>query len=196
MMNQIRNLCIALLASLLAAACATPEPAPTLPEMTFGHLPPLNLSVRSVGVVSEYAPPLQAPNVEHQFPTPPEKALRRWGTDRLKAGGKSNDARFTIINAAVKETPLKTDRGVSGTFKVEQSERYAAEIEALLEILDDRGRTIGHASTRVTRSRTIAEDASLYQREKMWFKLTEDLMKDFDMEMEKNIRRYLVNWLR
>ena len=60
------------------AACETTPPPPKLPELTFTHLGPLKLNVARIDIVSKYRSPLRAPNVEHLFPTPPQKALRTW----------------------------------------------------------------------------------------------------------------------
>ena len=56
------------------AACEAPVSIQKLPELTYGHLPPLKLNVAKIEVVAQYQPPLREPNVEHLFPTPPLKA--------------------------------------------------------------------------------------------------------------------------
>lgn len=178
-------------ASFLLAACETPAPAQKLPDLTFAHLGALNLNVATLEVVSDYHAPLKKPNVEHLFPTPPDHALKRWARDRLKAAGKRGSARFVITRAAVTETPLKTKTGIMGAFTTDQAERYDAVIEATLEIFGPGGIRKGFASARVTRSRTVEEGISLNVREKIFLDLTEALMKDFNAEMENNIRRHL-----
>ena len=186
---------LGLVLTAMLAACETPPPKQRLIELTFAHLPIFSLDVARVEVVSDYASPMKTPNVEHLFPTPPEKGLRRWAADRLKAGGKKGSARFVIHNAAITETALPITKGLKGAFKKEQSERYEAVVEASLEILDARGFRKGFASARLTRSRTVREDATLNQREAVWFAMTEALLNDFDKELEKNIRQYLLGYL-
>ena len=195
MVKQLKFLVFALLAPLALGACETPMPAQTLPGLTYEHLKPFRLDVAAVDVVSQYRSPMQKPNVEHLFPTPPEKALRRWAQDRLKAAGKGATARFVILDARATETPLKIDKSFWGAFKRQQSERYDATVEATLEILDSRGFRKGFANARASRSRTVREDATLNERERTWFELTEALMKDFDAELERNIRQHLGGFL-
>ncbi len=48
---------------------------------------------------------------------------------------------------------------------------------------------------RISRSRTLREDATINDRERMWFDLTEALMGDFNAELEKNIRQYVSGYL-
>jgi hypothetical protein len=186
-----RPLSIILSLGLLLAACQTLAPKQKFPDLTYAHLGALNLNVAALDVVSDYRAPLKKPNVEHLFPTRPEQALERWARDRLKAGGKRGSARFIITRAAVTETSLKLKTGITGAFTTDQAERYDAVIEASLEILGPGGIRKAFASARVIRSRTVPEGISLNDREKMWFSLIESLMKDFNTEMENNIRQNL-----
>ncbi len=182
---------VALLVVVAVAACETPPPGQELPELTYGHLGKFRLNVGEVRVVFQYAPPMKPPNVEHLSSTPPEKALRRWAADRLLAEGTTGAARFVIIDAAVTETLLELEEGVSALFTTQQAVRYQAHAEAVLEILDARGYRTGYANARVSRTRTMAEDATLNERDRLWFELTEALLNDFNTEIEKNIRQFL-----
>ena len=190
---------LAVLTSLLVlttTACETAAPPPRLPQMSFAHLPPIKLDVMRVETNSEFQPSFQAPNVEHLFPTSPEMATRRWVQDRIQPTGRGRMARFIIHEAAAVETKLKTDKGFGGSFKNEQSERYDLVLSATLQILDERHMPVANSTARVTRSRTVLEDTSLAQREQIWFEITEALMKDFDREIEANIRQYMAPYIR
>jgi hypothetical protein len=69
-------------------------------------------------------------------------------------------------------------------------------IEATLEVFDALAKRRGFASANAVRSTTIREDATLNERDKAWFKLIEEVMNVFDLEMKRNIKRHLVNWIR
>ncbi len=177
-------------------ACETPLPAQKIPGITFQHLAPIKLAVAKVEVTASYREPLAPPNVEHLFPTPPGAALRIWAADRLRAEGGANVAKMVISNASVIDTKLKTRKGIAGAFFIEQSERYDAAVEADIMIVDANGNQKAFATARASRSTTVAENVSINERQRIQFELIEALMKDFDIEMEKNIRRYLANWIR
>ena len=177
------------------AACETPVVEQSLPELTFAHLKPIKLNVATIEVVSEYLPPLRPPNVEHLFPMPPLKVLRRWASDRLKAVGQSGSARLVIHKASAVESVLKKNTGFTAAFTKQQSHRYDLAVEATLEIFAD-GRQKGHALAHATRFSTLREDASINKRQRIWFDLTEALVRDFDAEMENNIRRHLGAWIK
>ena len=176
------------------AACETPVSIQKLPELTYGHLPPLKLNVAKIEVVAQYQSPLREPNVEHLFPTPPLKALRRWASDRLRAVGRSGKARLFITDASAIKTSLRKKTGVVATFTKQQSDRYDLTVDTVLEVSD--GHRGGRVSARVTRFTTLREDITLNERDRAWFDMTEALVKDFDAEIEKNIRQVLADWVR
>jgi hypothetical protein len=189
------RLAVAALGACMLAACATPAPKPTYPELTWTHLAPFKLNVAEVEVVSEYEPPFKDPNVEHLFPLPPEQAARRWARDRIVAAGTEGRARVVIKRASVVEVPLELTEGVRGYFTTEQAQRYDAVVEVAIEVRGPRGYRDGFATAQAERSRTVPEDVTLNERERIWFDITEALMKDFDAEMDRNIRRHLQRFL-
>jgi hypothetical protein len=192
-----RPILAALLALPLLAlgACETPPQTQILPQLTFANKTPLNLNVMRVDVVSEYQAPLKAPNVEHLFTTSPEAAMKVWARDRLNPVGRRNTAQVLVREASVVETTLKTDKGFTGMFKKEQSERYEAVLDVHVVIRDERGMPLAQATGRVTRSRTVAEDVTLNQREQIWFEIVEGLAKELDVILERNIRDYMPAYL-
>jgi hypothetical protein len=178
----------ALIGGLTLAACTTPPPQNRFPEITFKHLPPINLDVREITVEDDYRAPGTPPNVEHLFPARPAAAATAWGRDRLVAAGTSRHLRYVVRDASAVETTLKTKTGLSGMLTVDQSERYALRIAVELLLTADDGRSEGTATAAVERSTTVPEDSKLADREKIWFKLVEDAMKELDAQLEKTVK--------
>lgn len=184
------------LVAVLIGGCANQAPVQVLPELRYNMMAPLNLDVGRVEVVSAYQAPFKEPNVEHLMPVPPERAAMQWANDRVKAvGGGGRTARFVIRDASVVEKKLSMDEGFTGLFKKEQSERYEGKLDVVLEIRDDHGRVIGEAAASGWRSRTIGEDVSVAQREKMWYELTQALVGDISNLLEANMRQYIAKYL-
>ncbi len=184
-------------ATLLAiGACAQVAPPPTLAEITFAHLSPYQLAVRGVEVESRFSSSMTPPHVELALTHPPERVLRRWAADRLQATGGEAFARFIILDATVTEFALETDGTLTAVFTNEQALRYEAAAEALLEIRDATGGFLGNATARVTRTITIPENATLNEREQVLFDLVDRLMRNFDTELDGNIRTHLAQWVR
>ena len=190
----IRLFCLGIVIYSLAS-CQVTSHRQVFPELTFQHLKSLNLKIAKLKIINSYNPPMDAPNVDHLFNTPPALVLNRWAKDRLRAVGTNGYGQFTIIEASVTETKLEKKKGIIALLSKDQSERYDAILEAKLEIFDDRGLSKGFAKARATRSITVSEDSSINQRKQVWFNLTEGLIRDINAELEKNIHIYLTRWL-
>jgi hypothetical protein len=193
---SLRPRFIAAVLLLLVAGCSTPPERYPFADLTYGHLPPIRLDVAVVDVVNDYRAPLRAPNVEHLFPVRPADAARRWARDRLVPVGSSGVARFTILQASVVEVPLDRSGGLQGFLTKDQSERYDAVIEVRLDLENAGGLRTGTVMARAARSQTVAENATLNERERVWYALTEALMNDLNAELERNIDLHLQRFLR
>ncbi len=185
----------AFLAALLAACAETPPPE-EFPDLTYGHLAPIRLSVDSVEIASSFEPSFVSPDVEHLFPTPPQRAAERWALDRLvAAGGEGRRALFIVREARVVETPFSGTGGVAGLFTTDQETRYDATLEVDLEIRDAAGQRLAFATARVTRALSVPEGITLDARERTWLELTDALVRDMGAELEKGIAKYLEPYL-
>jgi hypothetical protein len=60
-----------------------------------------------------------------------------------------------------------------------------------VELVEDDGFTRSIVKAEAERSVTLAEDASLREREQAWFKLAEMVMNDLDVELEKSLYRHM-----
>lgn len=188
---------LATLAVIDLAGCTTPPPQNRFPELTYGHLPKLQLDVQRIYIFSEYKSPFAPPNIEQDMPVSPEQAMRRWAADRLVATGKpGHSAQFVITDAKVTDTKLPKTPGLQGVFTTDQSDRYDSSFAARLVIRADAGYYgTGQASAQATRARTVPEGLSINERNKVWFELVEATMNSFNTEMEAQIRKNLARFL-
>ena len=194
--GMARNLALAAVMFGTIAACQTPDPEPTYPELSYGHLGTIPLDVARIEVVLAYAPPAKKPNVEHLFPVSPLSVAERWIADRLRAAGRTGVARATITQASVVEVVLDRTRGLRGVFTIDPSERYDGVIEIDIRILGDDGREKAAVLSRAERSRTVAEGVSLNDRERVWFEMTEAMMNDLNTSLQRQINQYLRAFIR
>jgi len=187
---------VASAAFLLLSACAVPLQTPKYPQLSYAHLPPLTLDVARVEVMSRYISPAHLPNVEHEFPVSPANAAMQWGRDRIKAGGVNGTARVVVERASVVEVPLKRTTGVRGAFTADQTERYDAILEIKVEVLGEDGKERASVSSTTRRSRSVGENITLNEREKVWFEMTEAMMNDLNASLEGQIREHMKPYLR
>jgi hypothetical protein len=176
----------AVLAGLLAA-CSMDDPSNRFAQLTYQHRPDINLDVGDIQIETAYVTPGQPPNVDHSFPVQPKDAAVRWAQDRLVARGDRLTFRYIVREASAVETPLPVSGGVTGMLTTDQSERYELHIVVEMQVLD--GRQIqGNAKAEARRSLTVPEDSSLNEREEVWYRLTEQTMRDLDVQLEQTIR--------
>lgn len=184
-----------LLATLVLAGCGSTPQTPRYPELTYGHYGVIGLDVASVEFVPLYVPPQKPPHVEHLSPASPLAAMERWTSDRLRAVGREGYARVVVSNASIIETPLKTTGGVRGWFTTDQAARYDAVIEVEIQIRDNSNTQRAFTRARAERSRTVAENASIVDRERVLFELVEATTTEINTELDRSIRQYLQRYV-
>lgn len=184
-----------LIAGLSLAACELTPPRPDYPSFDYSDKTPMRFDVGEVVIEQAYKPSVEAPNVELLFPHRPDQAAAGWAADRLIAAGSTRRLRFIVSDASVTETALTVKTGVSGAVTIDQSEKYDATLAIDVQIVEDDGFVAGNATATVRRSVTVAEDASLNDREATWYRLTKDLMDDMDRQLETVLRRVFFRFL-
>ncbi|WP_419903968.1 hypothetical protein [Kiloniella sp.] len=173
------------------AGCKTVPTTYEHAQLTYAHLSAYQLLVRDIIVDQVYVSPSQSPNIEHLFDVSPAQASMQWARDRLQAEGNQNVLNFVIRDAAVIESKLEKQKGLTGLFTYDQSERYNGVLEVELQVLNDQGFKEASVLARAERSVTVAENIKLREREKVWFKLTEDLMIEIDRQLQQGIAKHL-----
>ena len=189
-----RTAALAVMASLLAAACSTPPESPDFPVPRYTEQPPIKLDVAEVRVKQSYEPPLKAPNVEHLVPLRPADAARQWAKDRLEAVGETGTATLDIVDASVTREGVETEGGIGGWLTTEPDARYTASMELAMRI--ERPADSGSARVRGVRGTGVLEGSSIHEREKVVYRLVKKLMNDLDEQMATTLTdslgRYVV----
>ena len=184
------------LAGIIIAGCVEELHKPGFPQISFAHLQPISLDVARVEAVNRYVSPATRPNVEHEFPVSPAATAMNWGRDRLRAVGASGVVRIAVLRASVVEVPLKKPGGVKSLFTRNQSERYDAVIEIMAEIRDETDGVRVTVKSTAKRSRSVSENISLIERERVWFEMTEAMMADLNASLDNQMRIHMKDWIR
>jgi len=185
----IRRLCLCLLVASGLAACSSEPAPPRFPDIRFSNDSPIRLDVARVELVSQFQPSFTPPEVEHEFPVPPQRALENLCKDRLQAIAPTSGrvARFTIVDASVRESELPRESGIKGTFTVQQAERYYGRVEIRLDVVDENGVVVRSATATATRDRSVAEDITLNDRDQVWYEMSQDLSHSADQVLEQYV---------
>jgi len=186
---RLRQIFAVALVATAAACSSAPPPPPTFADIHFLALPPFRLNVSQIQIVDQFQPTFQEPNVEHQFPVPPQRALQNWAHDRLQAIGPTSGyvARFTIVDASVRESDLPRDKSLTAVFKTQQAERYDGHVSVRLEIINPQGVAERTATAEAAVSRSVPEGITLNERDKIWYDMTRDLMADLDRQVQRQV---------
>ena len=195
-MTKSIRLFLAGLAVAILSSCETTLPLNEFPELRYNHLPPIRLDAVRIELVEQYKSIGARPYVEHEFPHRPATIAARWATDRLKAVGTANVVRVTILKGSVVEVPLARTTGVKGVFTIDQSEQYDGTLSVRIEIIGPGKRQLAYVTSQATVSRSVPEDITLADREKVWFRMTEAMMNDLNLSLERQIRQHFKSWLR
>ena len=157
-------------------------------EPRFDNMPPIELNVNKVEIISEFTPSFTRPNVEHLFPVSVEKTARIWATDRLEAVDFASNrvAQFIIKDASVTEEEIKA----SQLFH-KDSLKYRATLYVILKVSSDGGQSSAQTSIEAWRELTMPIDASIEDKEKYWTEMVQKFFEEFNVRMEQNINQYL-----
>lgn len=181
---------------ILLVACETPLSVPRYADITFSHRPMIDVDVAEIRIVRAFTPNATLANVEGEFPIAPMEMAARWAEDRLRAVGTSGALTYTVSEASVIETPLAKTEGLTGIVTVDQSERYDAVLTVQIDATDPVSGKSASSSSTVRRSRTVAEDITLNEREGIWYQMTEDLGNDLDAQLDRTIPQFFQGFLR
>jgi len=192
--HAIARLSVLLTTVLILGGCSS-APSRISADITFADRPPIGLDVADVEIVQHYQPAFADPFVDHLFPKEPAAVIRRWAEDRLAPRGATGTATLIIQEAGVTEEVLARNSGVKGLVMIEQSERYEARFAVRLEIRKPAPERSGSADVLAQRSITAPENASLADRERIWFTLTEDTIRDLDARFEQEINEGLPQFI-
>jgi hypothetical protein len=184
-----RRLALCLPLALSLAACASAPPPPRFPDISFKGEPPILLDVARIELVSTFQPGFGPPEVEHEFAVPPQRALENLCKDRLQAISPTSQrvARFTIVDAKVTETELPRKEGLKADFTTQIGQGYNGQVEIRLDIYDENGIVVRTATARATRSRTVAEDSTPNDRDRVWYEMSDELAHSADQILEQYI---------
>jgi len=192
-MKALKTICIAAVTMLLLAGCESDVPARNFPDIGFLHKTPYKLNVASIEVDNKAAAPEKGTTV-YDLPVTLTAVAEKWAHQRLTAVGTSGRAVVTIEKASLVEENLKKTGGIRGMFTTDQTQRYTGDLQISLSIMTDHAQ--GNVRASASKIRTIAEDATLAEREKLWFDMVESLAREVDDEMDRQIGAHLTEFLR
>ncbi|MEQ8966647.1 MAG: hypothetical protein RID91_12540 [Azospirillaceae bacterium] len=183
-----------LLAGVLAA-CAAP-PSGEFPSIGFENRPVIALDVAEVAVDRQYRPSTDPSNAEGVLPESPSDIIARWADQRLEPVAAVGRATVTIQEASLIEEALARTSGLKGVFTIDQAQRYRMRLAVRIDAANPDTGVDGYVRSVAERSTTVAENATVAEREQALFDLTDKTVRDLDAQLEANLRSNLARLVR
>ncbi|MEE2694575.1 MAG: hypothetical protein VX884_03735 [Pseudomonadota bacterium] len=182
--------------ALLLSACSSPPLKKASLSLHFNGSPPYLVDVAAVEVISRYRSPFNDPYIEHLSPVTPAEAARAWVGQRFRPVGEEGTLLVTITDASIEGRSLDTNKDFKALFVSEQGAKLIGTLAVTLEILNEQNASLGSVVAYASASRTLAEDASLTDRDYALFYLTQALLEAFDFEASRQLDQHFNLFLR
>ena len=173
------------------ASCSTPSPGNRFPEQTWDHKPDIRLLVSRIVVERVYQDRSVPPHVETQAPKSPAAAAEAWARQRLAAVGSGGTARVIITDGRVVQKELSSADSSFGLFSGGPRREFDGTLQVRLVIENVSGLGVGQVEAMVTRRAAFDAGVNLNERERLLYRMVEEMTLDLDKEMEAQIRRHL-----
>ena len=173
--------------SLVLTSCASHQPIPTYPELTFNHKPKIGLNLAQIEATIQYQSPNDFKHIELYAPVNMASSMASWANQRLEAKGTSGQLSFVVQTASIVERALPVEDGIGGLLKNQQDTRYDANIMVEMRAVDPAiNQTIGLQAT-AHEYITVPETMSLHERNQAIYELIEAVLQRMDMRLEQDI---------
>jgi len=194
-MPSRRSLLLAAAAAAALSACQSAPIRPAPRPIDFTSFGPIVLNAATIDFVDATRPAGGVVHVEQRASTPPLEAMRRWTAERLQPAGRTGVVRVTVRDASIIEVPLKkTTSGIQGYFTNDQAQRYEGRLE--VEVTGEApvsggGSFRGTTKAIATYQISVAENATLYDREATISDVSRRLAEDINARLDAGIRKDL-----
>jgi hypothetical protein len=185
-----------LFVALVATSCSSPSPRIDPIVLDYRNESPLVLKVDRLDIVNRAA---TYPSRQVSLPFKPTvtDAVNQWARDRIQADGSAGaHATLIIKDASASAQNLPIEGGIENWFTRQQSHKYLAKVEVDIEVRSADGRENSFATAHATRTATLPEDPTDYERNKAYTDILTAMMHDFDQGMEISMRQHLGSFLK
>ena len=182
--------------TLFLFACSSPSLQKTSLSLHFNESPPYLVDVAAIEVINRYRSPFSDPYVEHLSPVTPADAVRAWVDLRFRPVGGEGVLLVTITDASIEGRALDTNKDFKALFISEQGAKLIGTLSVTVEVLSEQNVSLGSVVAYASASRTLAEDASLTDRDYAMFYLTQALLEAFNFEASQQLDQHFNLFLR
>ena len=178
--------------TLIAISCASAPPAPPSYDLTFQHLPRLQIAAGSIELKSAYQPDVAENQIDTKKPQNPTMVVKQWVEDRLeRQSGSSAKLVLTVIDGRV----VRTQETQSATFGFLASKKQVYSVSLVVDVAyAPAGMEIGQETGKDLRVKIVSDKAvsgayNLNMLDEAYFMLIGDLADEFDKQMQLVLKK-------
>jgi len=187
----INALIIGLVISLLIS-CASAPPAPPSYDLTFQHLPRLQIAAGSIVLKSAYQPDEVENQIDTKKPQNPTLVVKQWMEDRLeRQSGSTAQLVLTVIDGRVvsKQETQSTTFGLLTSKKLVYSASLVVDVAyypAGMEIGQETGKDL---RVKIVSNKAVSGTYNLNMLDEAYFMLMSGLAGEFDKQMRLALKK-------
>ena len=173
-------------------SCASAPPAPPNYDLTFQHLPRLQIAAGSIELKSAYQPDEAENQIDTKKPQNPTMVVKQWVEDRLeRQSGSSAKLVLTVIDGRVVRT--QDTQSASFGFLASKKQVYSASLvvdvayaSAGMEIGQETGKDV---RIKIVSDKEVSGAYSLNMLDEAYFMLIGNLADEFDKKMQLVLKK-------
>ena len=173
-------------------SCASAPPAPPSYELTYQHLPRLQIAAGSIVLKSAYQPDESENHIDTKKPQNPTMVVKQWVNDRLEIQSKSSAKLvLTVIDGRV----IRTEETNQSTFRFLASKKQIFSANLVVDVtFYPFEQEINQGLRRDLRVKIVSNKAvsgvySLNMLDEAYFLLISDLGVEFDKQMQGVLKK-------
>lgn len=178
--------------SLFLISCASAPPAPPSYDLTYQHLPKLQIAAGSIVLKSSYQPDEAENHIDTKKPQNPTMVVKQWVNDRLeKQSGSSAKLVLTVIDGQVIRTQ-ETEKSTFG-FLASKKQIYSANLVvdvAVYPLEQEINQGLRQdLRVKIVSDKVVSGAYSLNMLDEAYFTLISDLAVEFDKQMQHVLKK-------
>ncbi len=176
----------------LLISCASAPPAPPSYDLTFQHLPRLQIAAGSIVLKSAYQPDEVENQIDTKKPQNPTLVVKQWMEDRLeRQSGSTAQLVLTVIDGRVlsKQETQSTTFGLLTSKKLVYSASLVVDVAyypAGMEIGQETGKDL---RVKIVSNKAVSGTYNLNMLDEAYFMLMGDLAGEFDKQMRLALKK-------
>ena len=177
---------------LVLISCASAPPAPPSYELTYQHLPRLQIAAGSIVLKSAYKPDEAENHIDTKKPQNPTMVVKQWVNDRLEIqSGSSAKLVLTVIDGRV----IRTEETNQSTFGFLASKKQIFSANLVVDVtfypfeqkINQGLRSDLHV--KIVSDKAVSGAYSLNMLDEAYFMLISDLAVEFDKQMQGVLKK-------